>query len=136
MSIVLYISYPSKVLDQLKGAEKNELELGQENEALEDKDSELERKTESGLGTHKDIEETDFDAISMESVDSSIAASVNSEMEPKVEGSVIRIVISSHKNILKILNKITSLSNFSRYWAPALRSFRSFYRRNRDLHWN
>jgi hypothetical protein len=89
MQIVLYILYPYKVLDQLKGAEKNELEMGQQNEALEDKNSEPEKGIELG-----DIEETDFDAISMESVDSTVAASVGSEVEPKVEGSVLEMVFS------------------------------------------
>jgi len=54
--------------------------MGQQNEALEDKNSEPEKGIELG-----DIEETDFDAISMESVDSTVAASVGSEVEPKVE---------------------------------------------------
>ena len=86
------------MLDQLKGAQKNELEMGQENEALEEKNLEPEKRIELG-----DIEETDFDAISMESVDSTIAASVGSEVEPEVEGSVLEIVTFCD-NIYNIYN--------------------------------
>lgn len=89
------------MLDQLKGAAKDELEMGLENKALEEKKSEKENKIDLSIGTHGDIEETDFDAISLESVDSTIAASVDSEEEPKVEGLVLEKVISCDKIILK-----------------------------------
>lgn len=81
----LMIPIVLSVLDQLKGAAKNELEMGLENKALEEIKSEKENKIDLSIGTHGDIEETDFDAISLESVDSTIAASVDSEEEPKVE---------------------------------------------------
>ena len=75
-----------KVLDQLKGAQTNEVEMGEVNEAL-DEDNDKASLDEKSQEKHGDIEETDFDAISMDSVDSTVVGSDGSDIEPEVEGS-------------------------------------------------
>ena len=73
------------MLDQLKGAQTEEVEMGEVNEAL-DEDTDKSNTAEKGPEKHGDIEETDFDAISMDSIDSTVVGSDGSDIEPEVTG--------------------------------------------------
>ncbi|CAG5098267.1 Oidioi.mRNA.OKI2018_I69.XSR.g15512.t1.cds [Oikopleura dioica] len=64
--------------------------MGEVNEAL-DEDTDKSNTEEKGPEKHGDIEETDFDAISMDSIDSTVVGSDGSDIEPEVTVTALDI---------------------------------------------